>query len=307
MSNVALIDKSNLPAYLQTLSMDSTAELLGGLTGIGGSAPPTIALNGTRFIVREGGNETTLNQLELQAVIIKAKPCVDKVWYATKFVPGQEAQAPDCCSSNGETPDAGCALPQATSCAGCPQNVFGSGKDASGNPTKGKACQDSKALALFANGNVYRFKVPAASLKNLAAYVKLLASNGLPAAAVVTKIGFDPAFSFPVLTFTFGGVLDGAQYQKIQTHLGAAEDVLGLTLSQVALAAPAAPVALVVAPVVAPVVAEPAPVVVEVVAEPAPVVIPPNKRRAAKPASAPVEAAPAAGPSNDALAAALGL
>lgn len=302
MSNVALIDKSNLPAYLQTLSMDSTAELLGGLTGIGGSAPPTIALNGTRFIVREGGNETTLNQLELQAVIIKAKPCVDKIWYATKFVPGQEAQAPDCCSSNGETPDAGCALPQATSCAGCPQNVFGSGRDASGNPTKGKACQDSKALALFANGNVYRFKVPAASLKNLAAYVKLLASNGLPAAAVVTKIGFDPAFSFPVLTFTFGGVLDGAQYQKIQTNLGAAEDVLGLTLSQVALAAPApaAPVAPVVAPI-APVVAEPAPVVVEEVVEA------PKKPRAAKPAPAPVEAAPAAGPSNDALAAALGL
>ena len=298
MSNVALIDKSNLPAYLQTLSMDSTAELLGGLTGIGGSAPPTIALNGTRFIVREGGNETTLNQLELQAVIIKAKPCVDKIWYATKFVPGQEAQAPDCCSSNGETPDAGCALPQATSCAGCPQNVFGSGRDASGNPTKGKACQDSKALALFANGNVYRFKVPAASLKNLAAYVKLLASNGLPAAAVVTKIGFDPAFSFPVLTFTFGGVLDGAQYQKIQTNLGAAEDVLGLTLSQVALAAPApaAPVA-----PIAPVVAEPAPVVVEEVVEA------PKKPRAAKPAPAPVEAAPAAGPSNDALAAALGL
>ena len=82
-------------------------------------------------------------------------------------------------------------------------------------------------------------------------------------------------------------------------NLGAAEDVLGLTLSQVALAAPApaAPVA----PVVAPVVAEPAPVVVEEVVEA------PKKPRAAKPAPAPVEAAPAAGPSNDALAAALGL
>lgn len=299
MSNVALIDKTNLPAYLQTVSTSSLAELLGGMESIGGGAPPTIALNGTRFIVREGGNETTLNQLELQAVILKAKPTIDKVWYATKFVPGQEAQAPDCCSSNGQTPDAGCALPQAQACAGCPQNVFGSGKDASGNPTKGKACQDSKSLALFANGNVYRFKVPAASLKNLAAYVRLLLSNGLPADAVVTKIGFDPAFSFPVLTFTFGGVLDGAQYTKIQERKNDAEDVLGVTLSQVALAAPApaAPVA----PVVAPVVAEPAPVVVEEVVEA------PKKTRAAKPAAAPVEAAPASGPSQDVIAAALGL
>lgn len=289
MSNVALIDKTNLPAYLQTVSTSSLAELLGGMESIGGGAPPTIALNGTRFVVREGGNETTLKQLDLQAVILKAKPNVDKIWYATKFVPGQDAQAPDCSSSNGQTPDANSPLPQASACAGCPQNVFGSGTDASGNPTKGKACQDSKALALFANGNVYRFKVPAASLKNLAAYAKLLATNGLPASAVVTKIGFDPAFSFPVLTFTYGGVLDAAQYAEIQNRMDGAEDVLGVSLSQVALAAPVA-----VAPVAAPVVE------VEAVEE---VVEAPKKTRATKPAAAPAGATP----SNDALAAALGL
>lgn len=290
MSNLVTIDTANLPAYLQQLSKSSTDDLLCGLS-VGGS-PATIGLNGTRFVVREGGNETTLNQLELQAVILKAKPNVDKIWYATKFVPGQEAQAPDCSSSNGQTPDASVPLPQSTACAGCPQNVFGSGTDASGNPTKGKACQDSKALALFANGSIYRFKVPAASLKNLAAYAKLLATNGLPAGAVVTKIGFDPAFSFPVLTFTYGGVLDAAQYAKIQNHMNEAEDVLGLSLSQVALAAPVAPVA---APVVAAPVVE-AEEVVEVVEAP-------KKTRAAKPAAAPAEAAP----SNDVLAAALGL
>ena len=296
MSNLVTIDTANLPAYLQQLSKSSTDDLLCGLF-VGGS-PATIGLNGTRFVVREGGNETTLNQLDLQAVILKAKPNVDKIWYATKFVPGQDAQAPDCSSSNGQTPDANSPLPQASACAGCPQNVFGSGTDASGNPTKGKACQDSKALALFANGNVYRFKVPAASLKNLAAYAKLLATNGLPAGAVVTKIGFDPAFSFPVLTFTYGGVLDAAQYAKIQDRMNEAEDVLGVSLSQVALAAPVA-----VAPVAAPVAIAPvaAPVVeVEAVEE---VVEAPKKTRAAKPAAAPAGATP----SNDVLAAALGL
>lgn len=298
MSALVTIDTTNLPAYLQNLQAANN-DLLGGLPM--GSAPATIALNGTRFIVREGGNETTLNQLELQAVIMKSKPNVDKIWYATKFVPGQEAQKPDCSSSNGQTPDAGCPLPQATACAGCPQNVFGTGTDASGNPTKGKACQDSKSLALFANGKVYRMKIPAMSLKNLGAYARLLQTNNLPAEAVITTIGFDPAFSFPVLTFTFGGVLDGAQYAKLQSRMGEAEEVLGVSLAQMALAAPApAPVAP--AAPVAPVV-QPAPAMVfEEVEE---IVEPPKKTRAAKPAAAPVETS--ATPSNSELTAALGL
>ena len=304
MSALMTIDTTNLPAYLQNVQVANN-DLLAGLPM--GSAPATIALNGTRFVVREGGNETTLKQLELQAVILKSKPNVDKIWYATKFVPGQEAQKPDCSSSNGRTPDAGCPLPQATACAGCPQNVFGTGTDASGNPTKGKACQDSKSIALFANGKVYRMKIPAMSLKNLGAYARLLQTNNLPAEAVITTIGFDPAFSFPVLTFTFGGVLDGAQYAKLQSRMGDAEEVLGVSLAQMALAAPA-PVAPVVQPDPAPdaPVAQPAPAAVfEEVEEVEEVVEPPKKTRAAKPAAAPVETS--AVPSNDEMIAALGL
>ena len=71
-------------------------------------------------------------------------------------------------------------------------------------------------------------KIPAMSLKNLGAYARLLQTNNLPAEAVITTIGFDPAFSFPVLTFTFGGVLDGAQYAKLQSRMGEAEEVLGV-------------------------------------------------------------------------------
>ena len=86
--------------------------------------------------------------------------------------------------------------------------------------------------------------------------------------------------------------------------MGEAEEVLGVSLAQMALAAPA-PVAPIVQPDPAPdaPVAQPAPAAVfEEVEE---IVEPPKKTRAAKPAAAPVETS--AVPSNDEMIAALGL
>lgn len=226
MSEQALVTITEAPSYLaayfaQHPSLAAINDAAMG--GLSAGMPPTISLNGTRFVVKENGEERTLNQLELQCVVLKAKPGVDKQWYATKFVPGQEPSSPDCYSLNGVTPEADSTSPQCANCAGCALNQFGSALDNSGNAMKGKACQDNKILAIFANGGVYRFKVPAASLKNFVSYVKQLQSHNLFLPAVITTVGFDPSVSYPMLTFKAQGALAEAQFATIVTKIDGPE------------------------------------------------------------------------------------
>jgi len=226
MTGTELVTIAEVPAYLAayaaklgTLAAISE-DAIGGLSA---GMPPTIALNGTRFVVKEGGEDKTLNQLELQCVILKAKPGVDKAWYSVKFVPGQEPSSPDCYSLNGITPEPDSPDKQCNQCAGCPQNEFGSATDNAGNAMKGKACADTKVLALWANSGVYRFKIPAASLKNFVAYVKQLGSHNLYLPAVITTVGFDPTATFPLLTFKAQGALAQAQFDTILTKIDSPE------------------------------------------------------------------------------------
>lgn len=216
-SNIAV------PAYLAQYQAALQAENDAALIGLSTPMPPSIALSGTRFVVKENGEETVLNQLELGMVVLKSKECFDKVWYATKFTPGQEPQAPDCFSRDGVVPDPSSPLPQHTACAGCPQNQFGTSTNPDGTPGKGKACGDNRILAVFANSGVYQFKIPPASLKNFASYVKQLSARGLFLSAVITKVSFDPKFTYPVLIFSCAGVLDASQFTQLQAKKEAPE------------------------------------------------------------------------------------
>jgi hypothetical protein len=246
MSNQALVTITEVPAYLAAYAAQHGAALAAvndaAMGGLSVGMPPTISLNGTRFVVKEGGEDKTLNQLELQCVVLKAKPGIDKQWYATKFVPGQEPSGPDCFSVDGMTPDSTSPMKQHNSCGGCAHNQFGSATDNSGNAMKGKACQDSKVIAIFANGGVYRFKIPAASLRNFVAYVKQLQSHNLPLPAVITTLGFDPSVSYPLLTFKAQGALGEAQFKQVVARIDSPEtdDALMVKPSaQAQLAAPA--------------------------------------------------------------------
>ena len=230
MSN-ELVTLPDAPAYLATLLAefpDLANANQDALQGLSVAQPPSIALNGTRFVVKENGEEHTLNKLELTAVILKAKPNFDKAWYAVKFKPGQEPAAPDCASSNGVTPDSG-ENRQATSCAGCPKNQFGTGTDNEGNITKGKACGDTRTLAIFCNGGIYKFKIPAMSLKAFGTYIKSLESRSIFMPTIKTIIGFDPNFSFPVLTFSPGGMLSEQEARVILAKRASQEvaDIIG--------------------------------------------------------------------------------
>lgn len=247
------------PSYLAAL-LTQHPELLGlnqeALSGASKPMPPSIVADKGRFIKKQDGEEITItfpdndqNRAagivgmpvpQLQGVILKAKPGKEKAWYATKYTPGQETVSPDCMSDDGIKPDPSSRLKQCDNCASCPQNVFGSGTDASGNPGKGKACSDKKVLAIYAAGAVYRFAIPPASLGAWDSYCNQLTTKGLPLPAVITVIGFEQGDTAYKLTFAFGGMLAEAQLGKLIPLLDSPEvkEIISPRSAQVALPAP---------------------------------------------------------------------
>lgn len=213
---------SNVPAHITSLFAQLSQINKEASEGISVGMYPLIKLNGTRFVLVKDGQETPVKSMELRVVVLRAKQGFEKRYYAGAYDPtSTEAKAPDCYSMNGQTPEPGCAKPQNSSCAGCAQNAFGTGKDANGNPGKGKACSDRKLLAvLYPNPDtkkleIYGLSLPPASLKKFGAYVDTLTKNNVPLPAATTVIGFDDKTSFPVLTFEFGGLLGEAELAQI--------------------------------------------------------------------------------------------
>ena len=227
------------------------------LAGASTPMPPSIVADKGRFIKKVDGVEETLSfpdtdvyqqagvvgqpVPQLQCVVMRAKAHVEKVWFATKYTPGQETTSPDCWSDDGVKPDAGSRLKQCESCAACAQNAFGSGTNQDGTPGKGKACADKKVIAIFANSSVFRFAVPPASLGNWDAYVRQLNTHGIPLSAVITVMGFEKGDAAYKLTFEFGGMLAEEQAKVLVGKLSAPEvmEIVNPRGAQVALAAPA--------------------------------------------------------------------
>ena len=242
MSNIIPFDKIQVPAFLANRTVANDVFAAGIQTSAGF---PTIGCKGTRFVVKSDGEETVLPTVEIAVVLISAKQNLDKTYYASKYDPNAtEAKSPDCFSKDGIRPDASATMKQCESCAGCAMNQFGSGIDASGNPGKGKACADTKMLAIFANNGVYGFKLTPSSLKAFGHYVKETSRRGVDLSTAITVIGFDPNFSYPVFTFNFGGFLGEEQVGKIQALKGSPEvaDIIGGTATLVSPAVASAPV-----------------------------------------------------------------
>lgn len=214
MSNAIATIPTNLPAHIASLFAQLGHLNAEASAGLSAGQYPLIKLSGTRFVLVKDGEEKTVKSLELKVVVLRAKQGFEKRFYAEAYDPNSsEVKAPDCYSMNGQTPEAGCSNPQNTACAGCKQNQFGSGVNQNGEATKGKACSDRKLLAvLYPNPDtkaleIYGLSLPPASLKAFGAYVGTLTANNVPMPAAFTVIGFDEKSSYPVLTFSFGGVM----------------------------------------------------------------------------------------------------
>lgn len=220
MSTALAITKETIPAYILARAAQAAADNEAALAGVSTGGVPRIKMNGTKFaLVNAEGEETPFPQgkmvvgpddnLYLPVIVLRAKVPLQKAFYLEAYNPNAaEFNAPDCASDDSIRPNAGVSNPQADACAMCPQNAFGSGRDQNGNPTKGKACTDNKIIAVYvANHGVFQLKIPPASLKGFGAYVKTLTGNSIALTDVTTYIGFDPNASFPIMVFEFGGYL----------------------------------------------------------------------------------------------------
>ena len=253
MSNELTIpSKSDVPAYVLNpeLARQANEE---AAAGISTGYPARIKLSGTKFALVDGNGEEKPyppskmiigpdeNQY-IPMVVLKAKKALQKSWYLKKYDPNAElAQGPDCFSTDSERPDPSSPIKQCDTCAMCPHNAFGSGTDQNGNATKGKACSDSKILAVFVpNFGVHSFKIPPASLKNFGLYVKQLSVNGIPLGTVKTLVGFDLAMSYPVLVFKFGGFLKQEHLPELE-KLSLSLEVDEIIGGKPAVSAPALP------------------------------------------------------------------
>jgi hypothetical protein len=198
-------DNGKLPAHIQN-AFGTPAENSDLSSGIGGSFP-VISIKGKVFHVCQGDDRQLVANDEgdakssIDVVIYKANPGVSKVYYPGGYVEGSEDK-PTCYSNNGIAPALDAQEPQCTKCAICPHNAWGS--RITENGAKGKACSDSRRLAVAPLGdleNPMLLRIPAATLKDLTGYANLLTRRGVPYKAVVTKIGFDHSVAHPKLTF----------------------------------------------------------------------------------------------------------
>ena len=227
--DLAAIDPTTVPAYIvnHDRAKQLNTEALTGLTG----GVPSIRIRNGKFRLKEPGSDdviikpTDLVQgLYLPAIIVGVRGPINKSYYAKPYDPNQdEPSTPDCFSFDGRTPDATIKNPIAPACAGCPMNAFGSGRNARGEATKGKACADNKTMAVLYKDTIYALKVPPASLRNLATYLREFDRNGIPYPYAVTLIGFDDESEYSVLTFKVGKFASQDQIQKIEEFVNSRE------------------------------------------------------------------------------------
>jgi hypothetical protein len=122
-------------------------------------------------------------QKELTGNIIYYTNC--NAYYSAAFGEG-ESPVPDCCSSNGITPDGG-TNPQQGPCRACPLNQFGSARDA-----KAKACSNTIRLYMLLDGDVLPtlIKAPPTSLGKKESLMRWLTS----APNIAAKAGAGTAY-----------------------------------------------------------------------------------------------------------------
>jgi hypothetical protein len=205
MSNVALFNPAQVPAFARKAEMSDIAK---ALAGGGAASGKRVSIKGGVFrLISDGKEVAAVDERFLDVVIVKAAPKVARVFYAAKYDKDATAAAPDCQSNDGDTPDPKSKNKQSDTCASCPQNVAGSGQ---GNT---RACRYQQRLAVtLANnieGDVMQLSLPATSIfgkdegdnRPLQAYARWLVAQGVDPSTVVTRMKFDTASESPKLFF----------------------------------------------------------------------------------------------------------
>jgi hypothetical protein len=166
-----------------------------------------VGIKAGKFRLKYKGEETVLMDGDspvgfIDVVIVKANGFLNKQYFKGKYVEGNTSP-PVCYSLDGVVPSDASPEKQATSCALCPKNQFGS--LIGDNGVKQKACRDTKKLAVVplqdiknaTMGGAMLFRVPPSSLKDLSVMADQLKGRGYPYNSVAVRIAFDLEASHP--------------------------------------------------------------------------------------------------------------
>lgn len=239
MSSLTIFDKSEnapLPAHVVALAGGGNSDLLSGLSA-GGF--PVISYKGKVWHVVDGDTRTMVQNADgdpassLEVVIIRANPNLSKVYYSGGYEEGSNAK-PTCYSNDGKGPAADAVEPQSNACATCPHNAWGS--RVSENGSKGKACSDSRRLAVAPVGELdypMLLRVPAGTLKELVEYAKMLDRRKVGYQAVVTKVAFDHTVAHQKFTFKAVRFVTPEEAETVREQMGSQviQQILGLAPS----------------------------------------------------------------------------
>ena len=134
-----------LQSMMAQLPAFASSDIDSGLASLASSAPPRLSTKGGRISAIVDGAVVAGPFIEMDIIIVGVFPegrATSRVYYAGKYTEGSN-DSPTCASARGDVPDAGVEVPQAATCATCPQNVKGSADNG------GTACGYTKRLAVM--------------------------------------------------------------------------------------------------------------------------------------------------------------
>jgi len=238
MSNVVAFNPSQVPAFAKQGELSSLAKTLAG--GGGGQSGKRVSIKGGVFrLISDGKEVAAIEDRFLDVVVVNAAAKISRTFYGEAYDPEKPAP-PACWSADGEKPDASVKEPQHVNCAGCPQNIKGSGAGES------RACRFSQRLAVvLANdveGDVLQLTLPATSVfgkeendnRPLQAYARWLAAQNVGPEMVVTRMKFDTKAQSPKLFFKAMRWLTDDEHEACvkQGQTPAAIKAITMTVSQ---------------------------------------------------------------------------
>lgn len=234
MSNVALFNPGQVPAFARKGELSEMAKALAGGSGGGGMR---ISIKGGVFrLINNGKEVTAIDDRHLDVVLVKAAPKVARVFYA-KAYDSESVSGPDCWSPDGDKPSPDSANKQASRCSECPKNIAGSGQGQS------RACRYQQRLAVVLEndmgGNVMQLALPATSIfgkadgdnRPLQEYARWLVAQNINPETVVTRMRFDTKSESPKLFFKAQRWLTDPEYATVEEQAASDDAVKAVTMT----------------------------------------------------------------------------
>lgn len=238
MSEMTLFQSGNaLPAHLRRGALSATTKSL-----MGGGTNKRISIEGNVFRMLVGGKEVAVNEDRgMNVIILRAAEANNRTFYGGQYEKGVKAR-PQCWSDDSIKPSEKVKTPQHKTCAGCPQDVKGSGQGDS------KACRYGRRVALLLasdiGGDIFAMNINASSLfgqgegrkMGLQQYARLLGGHGIEVNAVVTEMRFDTTAGANMkLTFSAVRPLEEDEWAMVQSRVDeqAALDAITMTVSDI--------------------------------------------------------------------------